>query len=276
MVALPSNPSPTTGATWSRLRWPLPALLTWLAGWLAWLGLTAGGAPSSLALGLALLVSAGLAWTCRRPWRRLLAAGGFPLSACALGASAGVPPWVWLLLLLPLLAAYPLRAWRDAPFFPTPADALSGLDSQVAAPARALDAGCGLGDGLLALRRLWPQAQLTGVEWSAPLAWLARLRCRQAGVRIRRGDMWAADWTPHDLVYVFQRPESMARVWAKAQRELRAGAWLVSLEFPVPGESPQVCLTDGRRRSVWAYRMPAPPPPVPAAQPADRSADNRD
>ena len=52
------------------------------------------------------------------------------------GAGAGLPAWTWLLPLAALALAYPVSAWRDAPVFPTPRDALAGLDAQVAlAPA---------------------------------------------------------------------------------------------------------------------------------------------
>jgi hypothetical protein len=88
------------------------------------------------------------------------------------------------------------------------------------------------------------------------MAWLCRLRCRFA--EVRRGDMWAPSWAAHDVVYLFQRPESMARAHAKALAELRPGAWLVSLEFEVPGVPPTLRLPAGARRSVWCYRMPAP------------------
>ena len=50
--------------------------------------------------------------------------------------------------------------------------------------------------------------------------------------------MWSADWSGFDLVYVFQRPESMERVLAKASRELRPGAWLASLEFEADSRRP--------------------------------------
>ena len=157
-----------------------------------------------------------------------------------------------------LLLLYPLRAWRDAPFFPTPALALQGLDQVIAlAPAaRLLDAGCGIGHGLAALRRVWPQAQVNGVEWSRPLAWLAACRCPWA--RVARGDMWATSWRGVDLVYLFQRPESMARAWVKARAEMAPGAWLVSLEFSVPGVTPVARLGDATRRAVWIYRTPTP------------------
>ncbi len=235
-----------------RMPWPLPALLAWTAGWLAWWLTLSAWATPALAFGAGCLLGVLLAWRCQGPWRRFIAAAGFPLSAWALGLGSAWPPWAWLLLLAPLLAAYPLRAWRDAPFFPTPPDALKGLDGVMPAPRIALDAGCGLGHGLAALRRLWPQAQLHGVEWSALLARLAAWRCRQA--HITRGDMWGRSWAGYDLVYVFQRPESMLRVWDKARQDLPAQGWLVSLEFAVPGQEPAACLAGPGRRSVWVYQ----------------------
>jgi SAM-dependent methyltransferase len=156
-----------------------------------------------------------------------------------------------------LMGAYPLRAWRDAPIFPTPAGALDALPAVVAlAPgARVLDAGCGAGDGLRALRRAWPAARLQGVEWSWPLVALARLRCR--GACVRRGDLWRASWAGQDLVYLFQRPESMARAWTKARAEM-AGGWLVSLEFEVVGAVPHAALRTPDGRPLWVYRLTGP------------------
>jgi SAM-dependent methyltransferase len=242
----------------SRWPWPLPALLAWTGGWAASLLSAATGAPAALALLAGLAASAALAASCRGRWRRTIAAAGFPLSALALGLGQALPAWAWLLALLSLLLAYPLRAWRDAPFYPTPRDALCGLDGVVGTPRRVLDAGCGLGHGLAALHRLWPGAELHGVEWSLPLAVAARLRCRRA--RVRRGDMWRASWAGHDLVYVFQRPESMARAFDKARRELGPQGWLVSLEFPVAGQVPWARVQSPGRRPVWVYRPGATAP----------------
>jgi hypothetical protein len=228
--------------------WPLPALLAWLGAWAVFLPLKGSGAAAFAA---ALATGAALALLAEGRWRRLIAGAGFPLSALVLGAAAALPPWAWLAAALPLLLAYPLKAWRDAPFFPTPADALYGLPDAIALPpqARVLDAGCGIGHGLAALARAWPQARLHGIEWSRPLAWAARRRCR--GARIERGDMWAASWAGYDLVYLFQRPESMARALAKAEAEM-PGGWLVSLEFEIPGAR---CLRKTGRKPVWFLRI---------------------
>lgn len=242
----------------SHLPWPLPALLVWAAGWLAaWLCAQLGAASWALVGGAASAAAASLAVAGGA--RRLIAALGFPLSAAALALAEGqlASGW-WLAALAPLALAYPLRAWRDAPFFPTPAGALSGLECLVQpGPERVLDAGCGLGHGLAALARAWPQVQLHGLEWSVPMAWLAAQRL--PGARIERADMWAASWAEFDLVYLFQRPETMARAWAKAVAELGSrpdGGWLVSLEFAVPGIEP-VAQVQGGRRPVFVYRIGA-------------------
>jgi len=265
-----ASPAPATSAptslrgaeprqpTGRRLPWPLPALLAWLLAWCSLLGLTSASCPAWLAWPLAAGVGAMLAgvWPGLSGWRRGLMAGGFPVSALASGAAAAVPGWAWLLPLLLLLLAYPVRAWRDAPLFPTPADALRGLADLVPMPAkgRVLDAGCGLGHGLAALHRCWPQARIEGIEWSWPLRVLAAWRCPWA--RVRQGDMWAASWAGCQVVYCFQRPESMARAWQKACAELAPGAWLVSLDFEVPGQLPSQCLQRPGAQTVWAYQVP--------------------
>lgn len=248
-----------------RLRWPLPAVLAWAAAWLVHAAARpALGALTALLLASAVGAAASLwaaAW-----WRRLLIALGFPLSLL-LSGTAALPAWAWLLPLGLLLLLYPLHAWRDAPVFPTPRGALAGLEraAPLAAGARVLDAGCGLGDGLLALRQAYPGARLEGIEGSWPLALACRLRCRFA--RVRRGDIWAADWGDYQLVYLFQRPETMGRAAAKAQQQMGPGAWLASLEFAVPGAVPQARLQAQAAGGppLWLYRLPfAPPVPVEA------------
>ena len=238
-----------------RLPWPLPAALVWIAAWAVFITLAESrlGILVALAGACVLGVAAsvlGASW-----WRRLMIALGFPLSLAVSGA-ASLPAWSWLLSLLLLLLIYPLNAWRDAPLFPTPKNALKELAAHVplAQHALILDAGCGLGDGLKALRGAYPQAHLHGLEWSWPLRALCALRCPWA--RVRQGDMWRADWSAYDLVYLFQRPESMSRAGQKARAELKPGAWLISLEFQATALQAQVVLQAPDGRPVWLYQMP--------------------
>lgn len=240
--------------------WPLPAVLAWAAAWLVFRGLLGQGLALQWALGAATALGVGLSLLGNSWWRRVLIAIGFPLSLAlslpSLGLAAAMPAWAWLVPLALLLAVYPLNAWRDAPLFPTPAHALDQLPQHAPLPAgaRVLDAGCGLGDGLKALRRAYPRAELHGLEWSWPLRALCALRCPWA--QVRQGDIWAADWSGYTMVYLFQRPESMPRAVAKARAELRPGAWLVSLEFDAAGLKPTAQCGEVGGKMVWLYQAP--------------------
>jgi SAM-dependent methyltransferase len=238
--------------------WPLPALLVWAGAWALFIALQATAAPPWIAFALATGLGGVLSLAGATAWRRAFIAAGFPLSLAASGLAGTLPAWAWLLPLLLLALVYPLHAWRDAPLFPTPPGALDGLAALAPLPdgARVLDAGCGLGDGLIALRREYPRARLAGLEWSWPLRMACAVRCRFA--TIRRADIWSADWSSHDMVYLFQRPESMARATDKARRELRHGAWLASLEFEAPDLAPHAVVGRGSR-PVWIYRAPLQP-----------------
>jgi SAM-dependent methyltransferase len=239
-------------------QWPLPAALAWLLAWLLFTQLAQLGLGPGVALGAASALGVvcslwGASW-----WRRLLIGAGFPLSLAISLASAGatsIPAWAWLLPLGLLLLVYPINAWRDAPVFPTPADALAELPRHAPLPAGALilDAGCGAGHGLQALHAAYPQAALQGLEFSWPLRFVSALRCPWA--RVRQGDIWIADWSDFDMVYLFQRPESMSRAVIKAG-ELREGAWLVSLEFEAKHLLPTAHYRAPGGKMVWLYRVP--------------------
>jgi hypothetical protein len=243
--------------------WPLPALLSWALAWAVFAALRSAEAPASLAL-LAGVVAGGLPalispWPLT-PWRRAFMAGGFPLSLALSGtAAAELPAWAWLLPLALLTALYPLKAWRDAPFFPTPRGALKGLGrlAPLRADDRVLEAGCGLGDGLRELHAEFPQVRIDGIEWSWPLRLACQWRCGYA--RVRRGDIWQADWSEFQMVYLFQRPESMPRAVDKAMRELAQGSWLASLEFEAAQLEPDAVHRCPDGRSVWLYQQPFKP-----------------
>ena len=237
------------------LHWPIPALLVWALSWLLFSFLQRAGWDVWLTTVACALVGALCSVLASTPWRRLAIAAGFPLSLLLSGAVA-IPGWAWLIALVLIALVYPMNAWRDAPLFPTPFDALRNLAHHAPLPdaARVLDAGCGLGHGLRALRAAYPQARLSGTEWSWPLRVLTGLLCPWAS--IRQGDMWKDDWSSYDMVYLFQRPESMPRAATKAMAEMKSGAWLVSLEFPALELTPYAKVEQVEGKPVWIYQAP--------------------
>jgi len=238
-------------------RWPAPALLAWGGGWALYaIGVAAGmHAIAAMLLACALGMAFGLAMA--DGFRRALIMCGFPLSVAVCGV-VELPGWAWLLPLALCLLVYPIYAWRDAPVFPTPAGALHGLalHAPLGEGARLLDAGCGLGDGLRALRLAYGDKtlRLEGVEWSWPLRMLCAMRCPWA--LVRQGDIWREDWSGYAMVYLFQRPESMARAADKALAQLPPGSWLVSLEFEAQTLLPDATLQTLDGRPLWLYRAP--------------------
>jgi hypothetical protein len=242
-----------------RLPWPLPALAAWALAWTLHLSCAHAGAPPWLGLLAGCGVGLALARRCGSRMRAVITALGFPLSVMASGTAVLLPAWAWLLPLAALLLLYPRRSWHDAPLFPTPPHALDGLPTAVELPpgAHVLDAGCGLGHGLRALRRAYAHARLEGIEGSWLLALAARLWRRDAVVHC--ADMWAQPWHRFDLVYLFQRPESMPRALAKAGAEMADGSWLASLEFEASGWRPHTVLRCPDGRPLWLYRLPLRP-----------------
>jgi SAM-dependent methyltransferase len=237
----------------------VPALLSWGASWAAFRLLLLRGWPMGGALAIAALIGVLLSLWGNSWWRKAVIAAGFPVSFALSLPMLGLgdmPPWVWLLPLVLMLLVYPVNTWADAPLFPTPAKALRALPTHapLLAGARVLDAGCGLGHGLRALRQAYPQAQFYGLEWSATLRWLCALRLPWA--RITRGDIWLADWSGYDMVYLFQRPESMPRAVAKATKELRTGAFMVSLDFEAAQLVPLASYKASDGKMVWIYQAP--------------------
>jgi len=236
--------------------WPLSALAAWAAAWCAHFALRALGLDTATAALAGLCLGIACMRFERARWRRVAIAAGFPLSLALSGLAGALPAGWWLAPLAVLILAYPMGAWRDAPLFPTPPAALDGLAQAVRLPSgvRVLDAGCGLGHALRALRGQFPRAELHGVERSMALAIACAWRC--PGVHVTRGDMWRRDWSPYDLVYLFQRPETLPRALAKARAEMRPGTWVASLEFEAPGVTATRRLSAADGRSLWLYRLP--------------------
>jgi SAM-dependent methyltransferase len=123
-----------------------------------------------------------------------------------------------------------------------------------------IDLGCGDGRFLAAAARRYG-IHGTGYEIN-PVAWLLarfRLLPLRHRIRVRRRDFWKVSLAGADLVFCYLFPDLMPRLAAKARRELKPGAFLVSCNFELPGWKPERILTADHPSAsdpIYVYRQP--------------------
>jgi hypothetical protein len=164
----------------------------------------------------------------------------FPVALLAASA-LHLPPVIFLLIFIFLLATYWSTFRTQVPFYPS-GPAVWGAVAQLlpAGRVRMIDIGSGLGGLVLNLARKRPDAQFSGIEL-APLPWLlSSLRARLAGCGCRfvRGDYELLDFSKYDVVFAYLSPAAMSALWLKAEREMRPGSMLLSYEFLMNGRIP--------------------------------------
>ncbi|MFT4626316.1 MAG: hypothetical protein ACI8PZ_004993 [Myxococcota bacterium] len=168
----------------------------------------------------------------------------------------------WLLACLLLAAPALWLSWTHAPWVPTPtADLPYILAALTLQPGeRFCDLGAGDGRMIRAVRDA-TGATCTGVE-AAPLlfsiAWARLALGRDGGATVRLGDLYGADLSGFDAVYVWGTPYSVGtdRFRSFLERSLPAGARVVSYHQPVSGWTPTATITAGQR-PIYLY-SPAP------------------
>lgn len=184
------------------------------------------------------------------------------LPALLLVQRADLPAWLFLLgfVLLLLINWNSLR--ERVPLYLSGHKAQQRLQqclSELEPPLRFVDLGCGTAGILLQLARQFPRGQFVGVETAPLLFVVAWLRCLfQENCSIRYRSLWRVDLSQFDVVYCFLSPVPMPRLWAKAQAEMRAGSWLISNTFEIPGvPADRLLEVDQRRQAallIWQIK----------------------
>ena len=161
-------------------------------------------------------------------------------TACALLITI-LPSWMALVFLAILLLLYGGGVVTRVPLYLSnraACEALAELLKDHSKP-QAIDLGAGFGGPMRHLGRAFSGGRFVSVE-ASPATWLIAwlLALPQRNLRVRWGDMWAAELADCDLVYVFLSPQPMPRVWVHFLARGKSGALLVSNTFPVPGIEP--------------------------------------
>lgn len=240
----------------------MPLLRFILAQAIAWgliyaalhLGMPLRGLTLALMQGAA---AAGIAVALRaEPWWRWVHLAFTPLIWAA--SSSGIAPG-WYLAAFLVLALFYWSTFRTrVPLFLSNRSTLDALATLLPGHSiQFLDAGAGTGTALRFLARRRPESGFVGFE-AAPGPWLIGwwLNRRLPNLLWRRGDFWQHDWAMYDVVYVFLSPVPMPEVWAKACRELRPDALLISNSFAIPDVTPERVIeaTGTGARPLYVYR----------------------
>jgi len=183
------------------------------------------------------------------PWWRLIQLL-FPLALLVMSAF-GLPPILYLVVFVLLLGWYWSTFRTQVPYFPSSQPVWEAVAALLPARPglRIIDVGSGLGGMTSYLARVRPDIECTGIEL-APLPWLySFVRARLTGSRARfiRGDYEKIQFGQYDLVFAYLSPAVMNALYAKARREMKVGALLVSYEFLIPPYIPDktILTTEG-------------------------------
>jgi hypothetical protein len=189
----------------------------------------------------------------------LLIQAVFPIALIAL-LSQQLPPAIFLVAFMVLLAMYWSTFRTQVPFYPSAPAAWEAVNSTLLpnGPVRFIDIGSGLGGLVLHLSARRPESTFTGIEL-APLPWLlswlrSRIQCSRA--KFIRGDYDDVDLGSFDVVFAYLSPAAMPSLWEKARAEMQPGSLLLSYEFDIPGVEPASSSTpvDGGR-ALYGWLM---------------------
>ncbi len=221
------------------ITWPTLSLLSWISDWLVFLWLINLKVGSSVAFFIVLLlVIVKLLIVKTSKWKKIFLLLGFPLSAFLLQINQASSTIGWLMPLLILLIVYPPNSWKDAPIYPTPKNALDGLNAilNLKNNSKILDFGCGVGHGIKAILQEWPNSYVFGVENSIFFYLFTKLKYHKATIIF--DNMWDVHLSNFNVLYVFQRPETMTEIWEKAKKEMPPNSFVISLSFPIENVKP--------------------------------------
>jgi SAM-dependent methyltransferase len=153
---------------------------------------------------------------------------------------------------------------RLAPFVPSPqpmVDKMLAL-AQVQPADTVYDLGAGNGQIVIAAAQRFG-ARATGIEIDGDLVRLATARVAESGLgsraRILHGDILSTDLSPATVIALYQLPAVNERLRPLFEAQLRPGARVVSLDFPIPGWTAARVVTatlpDSSQHAIYLYSI---------------------
>lgn len=173
-----------------------------------------------------------------------------------------LPPWIFLLAFISLLALYWTTFRSRVPYYPSGRSAWETVAALLPhRPLRVIDVGSGFGGLAFYLAKQRPDSQIGGIE-IAPLPWVVSA-IRAAGRCLRgetapqflRGDYRKLHFGDYDVIFAYLSPTAMSSLWKQASMQMRPGTLLISYEFNIAGHTPDVIATTRCGRHLYGWRM---------------------
>ncbi|MGI4847671.1 MAG: SAM-dependent methyltransferase [Janthinobacterium lividum] len=185
------------------------------------------------------------------------------LVASMLALEVRLPPVVFLLVFLLMLALFWTTFRTQVPYYPSREATWDSVAALLPMKTlRIIDIGSGFGGFTLALARRRPDCQVDGIE-VAPLPWAVSsmrawiLRARHGSrARFLRGDYYRLDFSAYDTVFAYLSPAAMPALWSKARAEMKPGSLLLSCEFVIPQVPADIVIEhEGGVPALYGWRM---------------------
>lgn len=205
------------------------------------------------------LIAALLAWMIKMAkwWKYIV--GLFPIAVISVN-QLNLPPSLFLAVFIILLLLYWTTFKSQVPFYPSNKEVWDKVADLIEekTDCRLIDIGSGFGGGVLYWANLFPDKNFEGVE-VAPLPWfvskLRALLTKNPAVFLRQ-DYFQLDFKRYDIVFAYLSPAAMDALWEKAKNEMRAGTLLISYEFIVVGQQPDLVIPVAEgKKNVYGWIM---------------------
>jgi len=148
--------------------------------------------------------------------------------------------------------------WENAPYVPTPSQAVEIMirEAELKEGMIVMDLGCGNGQLLFQAAKAKPLLAL-GYELFLPLYLLAKLKSffyfSPGKVKIFFQNFWQQDLGRADIIFCYLLPRPMARLEKKFLKEAKRGAKLISYAFALPHLQPQKVIQKEGLGPIYLY-----------------------
>lgn len=117
--------------------------------------------------------------------------------------------------------------------------------------------GCGRASFLREVEKKFPEAKLTGVEYSF-WPWLTtrvQISLRKSRIKIIKKNLFKVSLEAADFIYCYLNPKMMHRLEEKFMKECKSGVTIISYAFPIKDWTAVETLDLGKKGKVYFYKM---------------------